>query len=719
MNACMTVGCVVGFTCWSVTVTRREMWGRAERIRQMEAAREAERKSMRKIDAFAGASHEVRTALAGITGLIHMCRAEVPPGSSLDFNLNHIDSCTNDLKSLLNSILDTSKIESGKMQVEEEEFDLQQVLEDVVDLYYPVGMEKGVDVILDPCDGSVEHFREVKGDRGKLKQILCNLLYNSIKFTDQGHVSLRAWAVAPKHPTTGGGATSIHNRSGNGRPFSFASRLLFGSISRGKAAAAAATETGLLENSGRDDVMEYVFEVVDTGRGIPKEKHKFVFENYVQVKETSASDNHHHGHLGHGLGLGIVRSLVHLMGGEIGIIDKEIGEKGTCFRFNIFLGNPRHPPGNSTRQDIESSPCIYGSKCWPSSRVTSQVVLFIQSEERSEIARRFLKNRGIKVTVITKGYQQLSKTLKKIRSKLFVPSKSGQPTTSNSQSSASSTPSSSRSRSRSKEVVHDAKDGARDTMVLMIVDTRAGPFPEVSRTVAEFQRDLLQLGGFARVVWIDISRAHDNREKLLLPSTDLVMSKPLHGSSLNRILELLPEFASSTKPSPQSFIPSGEIQVVIDKEKDYDECGPSTRGDTAAQNKPLQGKRILIVDDTLLQRRICIAVVSQLGAQSYTCDNGAEAVELVTEALQNWDNKHTFDYILMDCEMPVMDGFVATMRIKEKGEAMGIQIPIIALTAHTGKEEMDKITGAGMDYYLPKPLTTVNLLTAIQYLDKA
>ncbi|XP_019189105.1 PREDICTED: probable histidine kinase 2 [Ipomoea nil] len=73
----------------------------------------------------------------------------------------------------------------------------------------------------------------------------------------------------------------------------------------------------------------------------------------------------------------------------------------------------------------------------------------------------------------------------------------------------------------------------------------------------------------------------------------------------------------------------------------------------------------------------------------------------------------------MDCEMPIMDGFEATKRIKEEGKAMGIWIPIIALTAHTGKEEMERVTEAGMDYYLPKPINASTLLTAIQFVDKS
>lgn len=90
--------------------------------------------------------------------------------------------------------LEMSKMEAGTMELKEEEFNLAQLLEEVVDLYYHVGIKKGVDIVLDPCDGSVLGLCLVKGDRVKLKQILFNLLSNAIKFTTDGHVSVRAMA---------------------------------------------------------------------------------------------------------------------------------------------------------------------------------------------------------------------------------------------------------------------------------------------------------------------------------------------------------------------------------------------------------------------------------------------------------------------------------------------------------------------------------------------
>lgn len=81
---------------------------------------------------------------------------------------------------ILNSILDTSKIEAEKMQLEEEEFNVAKLAEDVVDLFYPLSLKKGVDIVLDPTDCSIFKHSVVKGDRAKLKQILCNSLSNAL-----------------------------------------------------------------------------------------------------------------------------------------------------------------------------------------------------------------------------------------------------------------------------------------------------------------------------------------------------------------------------------------------------------------------------------------------------------------------------------------------------------------------------------------------------------
>ncbi|KAL2519615.1 Histidine kinase CKI1 [Abeliophyllum distichum] len=729
------------FLLFIVRAARREMHLCVALIKQKESTEQAERKNMNKSLAFATASHDVRASLAGITGLIEICHYQVVSGSELQTNLIQMEVCAKDLLGILNSILDASKIEAGKMQLEEEEFDLEQLLENVVDLYYPVGMKKGVDVILDPNDGPVsKKFCRVKGDRGKLKQILCNLLSNAVKFTSDGHVTVRTWARK----------RSFENEILASNHYNWMSCILclFSRIDK------AHCESGVVNTIRQDpNCMEYVFEVNDTGKGIPKEKQKSVFENYVQVKETTL------GQEGTGLGLGIVQSLVRLMGGEIGIVDKEVGERGTCFRFNAFFSscNETGISGNARDDDIEVHGGSISSDSYqysgsinrihsPKAEV-SQVVIFIQSNERSQIIQKFMERQGIKAYAV-KQHEQLSETLKRIKHKLNLSHQSSSGKSDVNSLKASST--------RSKDVPLSSLDGTDNvpplqrrtscrgfsSFILIVIDTGAGPFRDISRVVAEFRRDLSN-NCCSRVVWLD--KPGTNRinfhglDENKLPAIDLIVSKPLHGSRLKQIIGLLPEFGgtihgmplgentcnseySTSAPANKTHtgqiarksslenIPGrmGEIEELDIPSKLYQASGlspefaqrggentysaknivprqirpesststianmsqnramteklsgeslPLQKGEGSSSKKPLIGKKILVADDDPIGRKIATSFASQLGANTYSCVNGEQALEAVCKGLK--DQYITgaskisvpFDYILMDCEV--------------------------------------------------------------------
>ncbi|PQQ02464.1 hypothetical protein Pyn_37472 [Prunus yedoensis var. nudiflora] len=142
------------------------------------------------------------------------------------------------------------------MQFEEEEFDVAQLLEDVVDLYHPVGLKKGIDVVLDPYDGSVIKFSSLKGDRGRLKQILCYLISNAVKLTSKEHVAVRAWVEKPSFKNSIAG---FDKNIG-------VKRQLLCFFNKNKAKANMET-MNVVENDS--NFLEFVFEVDDIGKGIP------------------------------------------------------------------------------------------------------------------------------------------------------------------------------------------------------------------------------------------------------------------------------------------------------------------------------------------------------------------------------------------------------------------------------------------------------------------
>ncbi|XP_057966677.1 histidine kinase CKI1 [Malania oleifera] len=739
MIATMVIS-IFAFVLLVVRAARREMFLCHALIKQMEATRQAETKSTNKSLAFASANHDVRASLAGITGLIDLCHDEVGPNTKIKTILVQMEACTKDLLGILNTILDTSKIEAGKMQLEEEEFNLAQLVEDVVDLYHPVGIKKGIDVVLDPYDGSINKFSCIKGDRGKLRQILCNLLSNAIKFTSEGHVTIRAWAKRPS--TENSVLASKTNDSFN--CFSY----LFYKNSEQYSDLDSINAFPKTSHS-----MEFVFEVDDTGKGIPKEKQKSVFENFVQVKETAL------GQEGTGLGLGIVRSLVQLMGGEIGIVDKEVGKKGTCFRFNIFLTTCEAVSTDDVREDITElqGDCIVCDSdeqrgvilCTPSPKKEgSLVVLLIQSKERRRIAKKFMESLGIKALVV-KQWENLACTLKKIENKMDILHYSS------SGNSDSCSPRSISSNSTSKDVPMSSMHGADQILpvhrrnnprgsnsVLLLIDANAGPFPELQRVVAEFRKDLCT--SCCKVVWLDkqktVNTSLKGLEKDKLALSDHIISKPFHGSRLYQAVKLLPEFervqGGLAKPKSEDICLVGKVSAEPKSSANQMDASMSEPGNepavikqlrlienkpgSASNETPLIGKRILVVEDSPVFRRVVMVLLNRLGAHVELCENGEEAVELVCKGLSDLQ-KHAatnilpYDYILMDCEMPKMDGFEATRQIRKEEKYYGTHIPIIALSAHdTTGEEANKMIQAGMDVHLAKPLKREQILETIQ-----
>ncbi|XP_025703426.1 histidine kinase CKI1-like [Arachis hypogaea] len=685
--------------------------------KQKEATEEADRKSKNKSIAFATACHDVRASLAALTGLIELSSSQLVPSSSeLNSNLKQMDSYTKDLLGMLNSILDASKIEAGEMQLEEEEFDVFQFLEEVVDSYHNVAMKKGVDIVLEPFNDSVHRYSHTKGDRVKLKRVLCNLLDNAVKFTDEGHIAVRVRAQKPALQNS----MSMMRVTNQNRPWS----CLFIKRKNNERRNDDDIEASNSTQPDPSNTMDFIFEVEDTGKGIPKDKHESVFENYVQVKETAID------HGGTGLGLGSVRSLVRLMHGDIRIVEKDNGGKGTCFRFNVHLTVCDKRTDDITRESESkpvdrtqshrstihatssgSSMCSLSPKlpiCGPSTfrHEGSRVVLLIQGEERRRATQRFIERKGIKVKVV-KQWTNLSHTLNKIKKKGL-----------NSLSSGSSSSSATHGSTNAPLSVSMDEIESTQGFILIVIDAKAGPFQELCRVVSEFKRGICVS---CRVVWLEnpISPNLDfnslNEDDY--DPNDIVLHKPLHGTSLFQVLSLLPEYGDGSMQRAElekcgtSRSRSGKEPQQSIGDQSHDQGGTKECEVPRSSDKPLSGKRIMVVEDDNTIRKIASASLEQLGASVEKCENGEQAVELVKEGLARDFPNLPYDYIFMDCQMPVMNGYEATRLIREIEKEYNIHIPIFALTANT-QEEANPLE-AGMDHHLVKPIDKKGLLEAI------
>ncbi|AEF87032.1 multi-sensor hybrid histidine kinase [Treponema primitia ZAS-2] len=121
--------------------------------------------------------------------------------------------------------------------------------------------------------------------------------------------------------------------------------------------------------------------------------------------------------------------------------------------------------------------------------------------------------------------------------------------------------------------------------------------------------------------------------------------------------------------------------------------------DDSADNPDFRGKRFLIVDDIDINREICIELMGVTGAEMETAENGQEAVDMFMKSPEGY-----YDLILMDMQMPVLDGCEATIKIRQSKRSDALTISIIAMTANVMKEDIQKVHDAGMNGHIGKPV---------------
>ena len=240
------------------------------RVALDEACHKAEQASEYKSTFLANMSHEIRTPINGVIGMAEILLLEEMSDKQQSY-IQTIHSSARGLIHIINDILDYSKIEAGELSLEVIEFDIRQLLQECLDIFRVQAEEKHIHLF---SKVSPEVCSSIHGDPTRIRQIVINLLSNSLKFTESGSVSLKADIVAD------------------------------------------------------DEVNRLILSITDTGVGMTEEQCERVFTAFQQADNSTARQ-----YGGTGLGLSITRQLVEMMEGTIKV-SSEVG-KGSCFELSI------------------------------------------------------------------------------------------------------------------------------------------------------------------------------------------------------------------------------------------------------------------------------------------------------------------------------------------------------------------------------------------------